>query len=690
MKKICLTGFIAVFIILKASVGQLEKEREPATKYKEWLNLTEYISLPQERDVFLKLTSDRERDLFIEAFWKHRDPTAGTPQNEYKDEILRRFVYANRQFSRGGGPAGWRTDMGKIYIILGEPVSRERYEDVRGLYPCEAWYYYGDPAKGLPTYFGLLFFKRGGVGEFKLYNPLADGPASLLVDGQNYDPASSGAAFQRIKDAAPTLAPLSLSLIPGETPYGFQPSLQTEVILADIFSSARRDLSPAYATHFLNYRGIVSTDYLTNYVDIDGEVVVLPDPLQGVSFVHFTLAPRILSVEYSREKDRYLCNYSVDISLRDGENVVYQYSKEFPFDYAPAEDSAVRSAGAALEDSFPVIEGVHKLTILVRNSVSKEFSVYEKELKVERPAGPQIFGPLLGFRMEPAPVGLHSPFQVGERRLWVDPRHIFGQDDRVFVALALAGVGQEVWKSGAVRLTVKGLEGASPQEKAYEMPLAAYAFQKIMPMVHSFPAADWPANYYEIKLDLVVGTSLVAAGPKADFIVSPTPSMLRRVAIAKTFPLANLYLYDYMVADQYDKAGKLPEAASFYERAYALAPDYLEGIAYYADFLVKSGNPERALGIVEKFKDSDKLRFEYWLIKGRADMGLGKYQEAIECFLEGNTIYNSDTRLLNALGLSYFRIGEKKRALEALESSLRLNPEQPEIKRLVTDIQKLH
>jgi tetratricopeptide (TPR) repeat protein len=67
---------------------------------------------------------------------------------------------------------------------------------------------------------------------------------------------------------------------------------------------------------------------------------------------------------------------------------------------------------------------------------------------------------------------------------------------------------------------------------------------------------------------------------------------------------------------------------------------------------------------------------------------LGKYSEAIDSLLEGNKIYNSDTRLLNSLGLCYYKTRQKSKSLEALKASLRLNPEQEEIKKLIGEIEK--
>ena len=69
-------------------------------------------------------------------------------------------------------------------------------------------------------------------------------------------------------------------------------------------------------------------------------------------------------------------------------------------------------------------------------------------------------------------------------------------------------------------------------------------------------------------------------------------------------------------------------------------------------------------------------------------MGMEKYFTAIENFLEGNKIYDSDIRLLNSLGFCFYKTGEKQRALEVLRSSVKLNPEQEDIKALIQEIEK--
>ena len=63
-------------------------------QYRNWLERdVVYIISPVEREVFLKLETDRERDIFISAFWKQRDPNPGFPENAYKKEHYRRLSY---------------------------------------------------------------------------------------------------------------------------------------------------------------------------------------------------------------------------------------------------------------------------------------------------------------------------------------------------------------------------------------------------------------------------------------------------------------------------------------------------------------------------------------------------------------------------------------------------------------------
>ncbi|MCX6575716.1 MAG: GWxTD domain-containing protein, partial [Candidatus Aminicenantes bacterium] len=189
-----------------------QKTQLPA-QYKKWLEEeVVYIITPVERDVFLKLQTDRERDLFINAFWKHRDPTPNTPDNEFKTEHYRRINYANHFYGRSSPMPGWRTARGRIYIILGEPNDIQRFEGKSGIYPTEIWFYQNKADLGLPPGFNIVFFQHGGLGDYELYSPSKDGPQALLT-GFFGDPGNYLKAYQDLREIEPTVADVSLSLI---------------------------------------------------------------------------------------------------------------------------------------------------------------------------------------------------------------------------------------------------------------------------------------------------------------------------------------------------------------------------------------------------------------------------------------------------------------------------------------------
>ncbi|SRR6266700_440921 len=87
-----------------------DAQKKELQQYSKWLKDTpvSVIITEEERNAFLKLSNNAERDNFIEQFWTHRDPTPDTAENEYKEEYERRVAYANEHFS--AGVPGWKTD----------------------------------------------------------------------------------------------------------------------------------------------------------------------------------------------------------------------------------------------------------------------------------------------------------------------------------------------------------------------------------------------------------------------------------------------------------------------------------------------------------------------------------------------------------------------------------------------------
>lgn len=654
----------------------------------EWLKITAYLILPVERDVFMRLENERDRDLFIETFWKHRDPTPGTPANEYREEILKRFAYVNRVFHRSSPREGWRTDQGRIYMILGPPVSIERFNNL-GVHPCEAWSYYGDPAKDLPSAFNLLFWQRGGVGEYKLYDPVSDGPARLLSTNLSEHPESLDyeEIYDKIREIAPTLADIAFSMVPGEVNYDFSPSTRNVLIMAEIFESPKKDINPSYATHFMDYRGLVSTEYLTNFVESDSSVALVRDPATGLDFVHFTVSPRNLNVDFYEPKNQYYCHYRLDVSLRVGDAVVFQYNRDFPLNIPEDQVDRLRANGVAIEDAFPVAEGAYKLSILLQNTVGKEFTLVEQNLTVPADdARPGLTAPFLGYRLETYPADVLLPFKEGTQKVVVDPKATFAGSDSVSVLTLARNIPEELRLGGEVRLTFQGLREKNPVRKTARVRLADLPPQRTMVVTQTVAAKELEPDYYELRVELAAADGKILDSKTANFVISPSAALGHPIAHAKGMPLSSQFMLLTMTAQQHEKSGRAEQALEAYDRAYRMNPDYGEGASMFGAFLVQTGRFDRALEVAERLLADEKRRFDGWLIKGRALLGLKRFADSVSALGEANKIYNSDTRVLNALGEAYFGTGDKVRALQVLDASLKLNPEQPEARKLRDEI----
>ena len=231
----------AAFLVISGLFLSVAVPPTPAQKqkleqsYKEWLERdVVYIISREERNAFLKLTTNEARDQFIQNFWEIRNPNPGSPDNTYKDEIYQRIAYANARFGSGANEEGWRTDRGRTYITLGPPQQKEVHYNAANLFPLEIWFYsFNHPS--LPPFFYIMFYKHEGFGDFRFYSPFVDGP-DKLVTGTEYINDRQG-SIQAIKDSVgPLVARLSQSLIPDEPidPTADRPSLQSDAMLATV------------------------------------------------------------------------------------------------------------------------------------------------------------------------------------------------------------------------------------------------------------------------------------------------------------------------------------------------------------------------------------------------------------------------------------------------------------------------
>jgi GWxTD domain-containing protein len=167
--------------------------KELDSQYKQWLNEdVVYIISPAERNAFLQLDTNEEREQFIEQFWLRRSSNPDLPDNDFKDEHYRRIAYANEHYA--SGIPGWKTDRGRLYIIWGPPDevdshptggTWDRPMDYGGgsttTYPWETWRW--RYLEGIGENIEVEFVDPTSSGEYHLTMDPSEKDALLHVPG---------------------------------------------------------------------------------------------------------------------------------------------------------------------------------------------------------------------------------------------------------------------------------------------------------------------------------------------------------------------------------------------------------------------------------------------------------------------------------------------------------------------------
>lgn len=197
-------------------IKQAEIERL-STQMKEEFAGLHYLLNPYQIRQFLSLDSDEERVSWIELYWKQRDPTPTTPENEMEIEHNIRVKIARQAYRLNRWP-GW-DKRGEVFIRYGPPNYLGKLWgdiNVRGMEPPgELWYY--------TRHNMLVSFQNFGLnGEF-IYSIDPLGPATKfspeLTEFLLYD--TNELLSQQIPQqyleyyAAPAYAPVPQSSEPG-------------------------------------------------------------------------------------------------------------------------------------------------------------------------------------------------------------------------------------------------------------------------------------------------------------------------------------------------------------------------------------------------------------------------------------------------------------------------------------------
>lgn len=132
-----------------------------------------YIATNKELDHIKDAPNNDEKLKRFIKFWKSIDPSPRTPKNEIMIEYYNRIKIANERYSNYVD--GWKTDMGMVFIIYGNPSVIDRHPFESNSKPYEIWTYYDINRQ-------YIFVDYTGFGDYRLTTPIWDERSRIRVN----------------------------------------------------------------------------------------------------------------------------------------------------------------------------------------------------------------------------------------------------------------------------------------------------------------------------------------------------------------------------------------------------------------------------------------------------------------------------------------------------------------------------
>ncbi|HXQ27313.1 MAG TPA: GWxTD domain-containing protein [Candidatus Acidoferrales bacterium] len=367
--------------------NQLKKEL--ASPYKRWLDEdVVYIISPEERHSFLHLSTNEEREQFIEAFWQRRNPDPDSPENTFKEEHYRRIAYANEHYA--SGIPGWKTDRGKIYIMWGPPDevdshptggNWDRPSDQGGgstsTYPWETWRYRYLEGAGLGENVELEFVDPTSTGEYHITMDPSEKDALLHVPGAGLTQAEAmGLADKsaRFKNTDGT------NMAENESGSTGLHENEEEFTRLELYASIFRpppvkfkDLEAIVTSRLV--RDQIKFDYRYDFLRITSDTVLVPITVQ--------IPVRQLSFQEKDGVDSAAMNLFARVTSLSG-RVVQTFEDTLRADFPVALLQQSLGTSRIYQKAVPLSPGLYRLDIVIKDTNSGNVGVVNTRLAVPR------------------------------------------------------------------------------------------------------------------------------------------------------------------------------------------------------------------------------------------------------------------------------------------------------------------
>lgn len=337
-------SFFFSFGLSQETPKSKKEKKDPLSEWsKKWLEeVVPYIITDAEKDIFINLPTELERGKFIENFWKKRDPNPETAENEFKLEYYKRIALANKFFGTSSID-GWRTERGKIYILLGPPneiqrdlrASETSFSTFHG--PKEIWSYWNLPNPRLPYNMEFVFVDKFGTGNYVLERSL-----SLGQDNIDFDMDSLSYHFDYME-------------------------YMTEA-LKNPFENIDK------------LKGIVETQVTYGQIPYEYDLFYLKGTEKR------TFVPLVFEIPYSALpqkviEDEYCFSLSllVNVSNNLGQ-IIFEKSKDVNFKHPLTEMNSLKDKTFRLQTSFSLEPDAHKIHLVVLDNFSGKVGTTHQEI----------------------------------------------------------------------------------------------------------------------------------------------------------------------------------------------------------------------------------------------------------------------------------------------------------------------
>jgi GWxTD domain-containing protein len=647
--------------------------------HRTWLEDVSPIITKIEREVFLKLKTDAERDKFIQFFWRQRDPLPDTKENEFYKEYMERVRFADQNFGRSSFKRGSQTERGTFYLILGKPLERNFFTTFSELWPMELWFYKGDEQYGLPPFFYLIFYQPEGMGDYRLYYPGVEGPEKLVIPGVGTGSVTRTSAIQVIKKSSSELAGAAQSYLPGDRPLG-SASFSSDTIIAAAKSLPEKKFSDAYARSYMNYKDFVETEYADNFINAGAKVRLFT--AAGQPFLHWSIEPDKMS--FAQRGEEFYAGFELLVRMEDFKGqLILENTEEIPIRLTEAQYKAHERRRFAFQDILPVIPGNYRLFFLLKNKTGKDFTSFETTVSVPgEGTGLRLSSLLLFHDQEPVPAGQRmnlKAFTFDGVQYIVGAKNEFLPQETLGAYVQAAGLTEAAADPQAVlRLELHSLDDGS-LVRDQKVPLAEVQGRTGGGTVFGpFALANVKPGYYSAEVSVVSGGKTLAS-EKDNFILLAQPYPVLPWAYAKVhspFPSPEqlrLLATEQFMARDYEKArGLLDWALKLKEDAPTrlLLGKSLFALNRFQDSLAT------IVPLYEATKDREAAK-----VIALDYTGLKDWTTAL-LYLDKLMAEATEVGVLNLAAECHLNLGRPDRALLLIQKSLSLDPSQPAIRAL--------